>query len=424
MVNQYLVSMSGLLLSVALSPPSQAISIEEAWQQAKQIDPDYEKAQISVQLGESSVDLSRSSLLPALSANASANWREKRGNSSRYGAELSQVIWDSRLWSELDKAQSNFLKSQLELIKVHNNLAAKLLFIYLDMAAAQGNLQLATSKLEEGSKLLEIAEKRYAAGKVKSIDVQDIRANQLSEKSGILRAQAELRSKKYELEALINQLPDAVDQIRTDNLIKPTMLVSSQQQWLKIARNNSPELLVAIEEVKARELEKKSAQGGYYPTVQGHVGYGGDDNLSDGEFDAGLTIRVPIDLNGSTRSKIEQSSLNVLIAKQDLRKVEIDIKKRIEQSFTQVEFNWEQVLIAHHLVESRSAVLYSKEKLYDAGFLEASDVISAHNNLFSSRYLLQTNLYDYWRQRIELLKATGKLDDDIMALISQALHHG
>lgn len=419
-----LLSVGSLLLATVLSCPSYAISIEQAWQQAKQTDPDYEKARIGVQLGESSVDLSRSSLLPALSASASADWSEDRSSSNRYGAELSQVIWDSSLWSELDKAQSDYLKSQLELAQAHNDLAAKLLLVYLDIGSAQGNLQLTNSKLEEGSKLLKIFEKRYLAGKVKSIDVEEMRANQLSDKANILRAKAELESKKSELEALINQAPDSVDQIRTENLVEPPMLVASQQQWLELARNNSPELLVAIKGVEARKLDKKSAQGGYYPTVKGQVGYNDNDRLDNGEFNAGLTLSVPIDLNGSTRAKVDQTSLNLLTAKQDLRKVEIDIKKRIDQNFTQVKLNWERVLMAHDVVASRAEVLSSKEKLYDAGFLEASDVINAHNSLFDSRFLLQTNLYDYWRQRIGLLQTTGKLDDEAMALISQALHHG
>ena len=115
-----LLSVGSLLLATVLSCPSYAISIEQAWQRAKQTDPDYEKARIGVQLGESSVDLSRSSLLPALSASASADWSEDRSSSNRYGAELSQVIWDSSLWSELDKAQSDYLKSQLELAQAHN----------------------------------------------------------------------------------------------------------------------------------------------------------------------------------------------------------------------------------------------------------------------------------------------------------------
>ena len=82
-----LLSVGSLLLATVLSCPSYAISIEQAWQRAKQTDPDYEKARIGVQLGESSVDLSRSSLLPALSASASADWSEDRSKYLESGLE-------------------------------------------------------------------------------------------------------------------------------------------------------------------------------------------------------------------------------------------------------------------------------------------------------------------------------------------------
>lgn len=61
------------LLAATLSLPTYAISIEQAWQQAKQNDPNYEKAKIGVQLGEVGVQSSRSALLPGLSASASAD---------------------------------------------------------------------------------------------------------------------------------------------------------------------------------------------------------------------------------------------------------------------------------------------------------------------------------------------------------------
>ncbi|KJY68269.1 membrane protein [Vibrio coralliilyticus] len=410
------------LLAATLSFPSYAISIEQAWKQAKQSDPDYEKAKIGVQIGETGVASSRSSLLPSLSATASANWNEDSDNTNTYGATLSQTIWDSSLWSDLDEAQANYLRTELELSQAHNELAQKLLATYLDVASAQGDLLLAKNKLEEGSKLLKIIEKRYKAGKVKSIDVEEIRATLVTDKAGILSAQAQLEEKRAELGALINQMPEHVDQIRTDNLIQPPMLVESQEQWLKLAKDSSPELLVAAQKVKASEFARQSAKGGYYPTVKGNLGYSDDDKYSDGEFNAGLTLSVPIDLNGATRAKVDEASLNILSAKQDLRRVEIDIQKRIVQQFTQVDINWNQVLMANEVVESRAKVLSSKEKLYDAGLLEASEVIDAHNNLFDAKNSLQNNLYNYWRQRVGLLQTAGKLDDNTMALISQAFH--
>ncbi|MGX9521764.1 TolC family protein [Vibrio mediterranei] len=410
------------VLITTLSLPSYAISIEQAWQQAKQNDPNYEKAKIGVQLGEVGVEARRSSLLPGLSANASANWSESTDNSNSYGATLSQTIWDSSLWSDLDLANANYIKAQLELSRSHNELAQRLLSSYLDVASAQGDLQLAKSKLEEGNKLLKIIEKRYRAGKVKSVDVEEIRATQVSEQAGILSAQADLEVKRATLAELINQTPKNVDQIRTDSLAEPPMLVNSQQQWLKLAKDSSPELLVAAQNVKASEFARDSAKGGYYPTLKGDVGYNGGDQRKDGEFSAGITLSVPIDLNGSTRAKVDEASLNILSAKQDFRKVEIDIHKRVVQQFTQVEINWNQVLMADKLVISREKVLRSKEKLYDAGLLEVSEVINAHNSLFEAKNSLQTNLYNYWRQRIGLLQTAGKLDDDTIALISRALN--
>ncbi|HAS6150176.1 TPA: TolC family protein [Vibrio vulnificus] len=422
MVNTHLSKIGLAVLAATLSLPSHAISIEQAWQQAKQNDPNYEKAKIGVQLGQAGVDSSRSALLPDLSASASLNWSESADSSNSYGATLSQTIWDSSLWSSLDQAKANYLKSELELSQAHNELAQKLLSAYLDLASAQGDLVLAQTKLDEGNKLLQIIEKRYQAGKVKSVDVEEMRATQVSEQATILSAQADLEVKRAELAALINQVPDSVDQIRTDTLIQPPMLVTSQAQWLKLAKDSSPELLVAAQMVKASEFAKQSAKGGYYPTLRGSVGYSDGDQRSNGEFNAGLTLSVPIDLNGSVRSKVDEASLNILSAKQEMRRVEIDIQKRVIQQFTQVEINWNQVLIANELVASRGNVLASKEKLYDAGLLEVSDVISAHNSLFEAKHSLQTNLYNYWRQRIALLQTAGKLDDDIMALISRAFH--
>ncbi|EHT4939939.1 Outer membrane protein TolC precursor [Vibrio vulnificus] len=422
MVNKHLSKIGLAVLAATLSLPSHAISIEQAWQQAKQNDPNYEKAKIGVQLGQAGVDSSRSALLPDLSASASLNWSEAADGSNSYGATLSQTIWDSSLWSSLDQAKANYLKSELELSQAHNELAQKLLSAYLDLASAQGDLVLAQTKLDEGNKLLQIIEKRYQAGKVKSVDVEEMRATQVSEQATILNAQADLEVKRAELAALINQVPDSVDQIRTDTLIQPPMLVTSQAQWLKLAKDSSPELLVAAQMVKTSEFAKQSAKGGYYPTLRGSVGYSDGDQRSNGEFNAGLTLSVPIDLNGSVRSKVDEASLNILSAKQEMRRVEIDIQKRVIQQFTQVEINWNQVLIANELVASRGNVLASKEKLYNAGLLEVSDVISAHNSLFEAKHSLQTNLYNYWRQRIALLQTAGKLDDDIMVLISRAFH--
>ncbi|MFW7523341.1 TolC family protein [Vibrio ostreicida] len=423
MVKPNMSRLGSLTLLACLSLPAYAISIEQAWLQAKQTDPTYAQAKIGSDLGDIGVTSTRSGLLPSLSAEATSTWYQDSDNTNSYGATLSQTLWDSSLWSDLDEAQANALKSRLELLQASNTLAGQLLAAYLDVASAQADLELAQNKLEESNKLLEIIEKRYQAGKVKSIDVEDIRATQVSERAGILENQSVLETKRAELAALINQWPETIDKVRTESRERPPMQVESQQAWLALAKSSSPELLVAAQNVKAFEFAKQSAQGGYYPTVKGQLGYvDSSSSSSNGQFNAGLSLSVPIDLNGATRAKVEQASLNTLSAKQALRKVEIDIRKRVVSQFTQVDINWDQVLIADQLVTSRTKVLSSKETLYSSGLLEASEVIDAHNRLFEAKNNQQSSLYNYWRQRIALLQTAGKLDDEAITLISRAFH--
>lgn len=422
MASQRLFSITSLFLAITSSASCFSLTIIKAWQLAKKHDPDYEMAQIDLQIGETDVSVNRSALLPSLDAKASSNWNQDSDNTNSYNVGLSQTIWDSSLWSNLDQAQANYLKTELELAKARDDLAQKVLAAYLNVASAQSQLLLAEKKFAEGHKLLKIIEKRYRAGRVTSVDVEEIKATQIAEKSSILEAKANLNSQMAQLAALVNQTPEHVEQIKTDSLVEPKMLVKSESQWLKLSMDKSPELLAAVQSVKSSEFARQSARGGYYPTVSGNLGYSDDDTNSDGEFNAGLTLNLPIDLNGSTKAKVEAASLNVLKAKQYKRKIEIDIEKRIRQQYNQVSIDWERVLMASSLVDSNARVLKSKQTLYDAGKSEASDVIDAHNRLYEAKVGLETNLYNYWQERIDLLHTSGQLDDGTILTISQAFH--
>ncbi|MCG7489125.1 TolC family protein [Vibrio sp. Of14-4] len=422
MASQRLFSITSLFLAITSSASCFSLTIDQAWQLAKKHDPDYEMAQIDLQIEETDVSVNRSALLPSLDAKASSSWNQDSDNTNSYNVGLSQTIWDSSLWSNLDQAQANYLKTELELAKARDDLAQKVLAAYLNVASAQSQLLLAEKKFAEGHKLLKIIEKRYRAGRVTSVDVEEIKATQIAEKSSILEAKANLNSQMAQLAALVNQTPEHVEQIKTDSLVEPKMLVKSESQWLKLSMDKSPELLAAVQSVKSSEFARQSAQGGYYPTVSGNLGYSDDDTNSDGEFNAGLTLNLPIDLNGSTKAKVETASLNVLKAKQYKRKIEIDIEKRIRQQYNQVSIDWERVLMASSLVDSNARVLKSKQTLYDAGKSEASDVIEAHNRLYEAKVGLETNLYNYWQERIDLLHTSGQLDDGTILTISKAFH--
>ena len=422
MLNKSVVRTLCLLGASAWSVSGFTMSLEQAWKAAQQYNPSYQKAQIGVEVSQNAFTANRSALLPSLDASTSSNWSDSRsGSTNSYNVSLSQTIWDSSLWANLDQSQAQQVVAQLQLTQAYNQLAQELIHAYLEMARAQSDVALAQSKLDEGKKLLAMTEQRYKAGRVKSIDVEDMRANHLSEKMALLTAQTDLEKKRSALQALTNQNPIKVAQVVINIVAEPPMLVESQQEWLNLAKNTSPELLAAIQKVSAKQYAKEAAQGGYFPKVKGTVGYSDDDRFSNGDTTAGISVSIPIDINGSIRAKVDSAALDVRSAEQEVRETEIGLRDKVQQQFVQIKHSWQLVRSAGELSGYRQKVLQGKQSLYQAGRVQASELIDAHNNVFTARNDLQHNLYQYWSERVNLLQSAGKLDDDAISRISGAL---
>lgn len=404
-----------------MTSPGYSLTIEQAWQASKAFDPSYKKAQIDSQIGETQVRSSRSALLPELNANASSNWNDQGNNSNGYSISLKQTIWDSSQWAGLDASQASFVSAQLEERQAHSELAAKLISAYFDLGKAQGDLRLAQQKLAEGQKMLKITEQRYAAGAIMATQVEDMRANHVDEQALILQSRSNVQTLQAALTALINQVPDSINEIRTTSLKQPIMLVNSEKQWLILAHNNSPQLLAALQALKASQYQHQQAKAGYYPSVEGSLSYSDNEQRDSDDLSAGINLHIPLDLNGATRASVDRASLLVYQARQDVRLVEISIRQTIHSNFKQIKLDWQRVIMAQQQVASRETALQSKQAVYDAGLVDATDIITAHDNLFSSKNNLQALLYQYWRHRVSLLKSAGKLDDHTIKLISAAL---
>ncbi|SGZ02255.1 Outer membrane protein TolC [Moritella viscosa] len=404
----------------SFSSSSFALTIEDAWNAAKYYDPIYQQSQLDEQISETGIRTSRSALLPSAEITASSNWNDSSSNTNRYGMSLTQTIWDSSKWAVLDQSEAEYLTSKLKFKQSHNDLAERLINAYLALAQSQGDLRLAQQKFDEGTKMLHITELRYKAGKIHSTELEGMRANHVDERAEILANQSKVADKKAVLIALINITPDVVYEIDTTNLTPPKLIVNSETAWLKLANDNSPELLAAKQNVRVVEFGKDQAKSSYYPTLTGSVGYS-DGNKTNDEFNASLNLRAPLDLNGATSANVDRAKLRVLRAKEEVRAVQIRIKSTISNRYTQLSVDWERVEIAQQQVESRQRLLKNKQIVYDAGMAEASDVIDAHNRLFGSKNALQSLFYQYWQHRISLLKSVGKLDDNTITMISQAL---
>ncbi|OAN11638.1 hypothetical protein A3K86_22240 [Photobacterium jeanii] len=408
---------------VLFTGQASALTLSQAWQAAKENEPEYLKSQLNEQISQANVVQTKSALLPGLSANAGAKWNDKNSDEIRssYGIQLNQTIWDSSRWRELDASEARLISANLQTLAKKNTLAEQVITAYLDVASAQAALKLAEQKYTESEKLYSHTELRYKAGKIMATELEDTRANHVDAKAAILTAQSRLMDSQSVLANLINAMPDQVDEVKADQFVSPPLRYQGEQAWLKKAKDNSPNLLVALQNLKAAQIDKSVAKAGYYPTLSGRVSFNDDIKYNNNDLSAGVTLSIPLDLNGSTGAKVDKAALRVQQAQQDVRAVEIKLTQDVQVRYRKLAIDWQRVEMAQQQVESRQKVLFSKKSVYQAGMTDALEVIRAHNRLFESKNSLQSLLYQYWKNRVALLKAVGQLDDNAIAMVSQAL---
>ncbi|GAA06743.1 TolC family protein [Photobacterium leiognathi] len=414
------------LLSLSLSlvcTQSFALTIDQAWTAAKKTSPDYRIKQLEESKSQYGVSLSKSALLPSLQGSASSGWNKDRGSSNGYNISLTQSIWNSQNWSALDQSQVDVVIARIAITKAKNTLAEELIQAYFALAQAQRSLAIAEQQHKDSQQLLSLTEQRYKAGLIMSTGIDDAKAQVISTETTVLQRQSDLVEKQSALAIVINQTPDRVNEIDSQNLHQPALALNDEKAWLNKAKDNSPELLTEIQNVKRQQLAVDQAQAGYYPTVNGSVGYSNNfDNNSEG-MSASLGVSVPIDLNGAIKTKVSQSKLELQIAKQRLRKVELNLENNVKTRFNQLTLDWKRVEMGVEKVKFDEKALKTKEILFDSGAdgTTVLDIINVQDKVYRSKEDLQQLLYQYWLNRIELLKLTGQLNDQTITQISQAL---
>ncbi|PSU23442.1 TolC family protein [Photobacterium kishitanii] len=403
---------------------SHALTMEQAWTAAKATNPDYKIKQLQQTQNQFDTGIARSVLLPDLSTTASKTWADHDQNSTPgYTITLSQSIWDSRSWVELDQAQAQVVYAQLDVKKEQNRLAYNVIDAYFKVAQAQVSVNIAHEQHQDALHLLTLTQKKYQAGLILSTEVDDANTNVFGAYSDLLSRQSVLAEKQAILAELINQPPQQVDEINSHHFHRPPLQKNTKQQWLKLAQDNSPNLLAAQQKLHQSKLTVKQQQVEYYPNLSGNISYSNDFNGHSDDLSTSITLKVPLDLNGKIRSQVGKAKVGVQIAQQQLRQVELDLTNDINTRFNQLDLDWQRVDIGSKKLQADLKALKTKQIIYTSGTdgTTALDIIQIQEKAYKSKESLQDLLYTYWLHRIQLLSLTGQLNDKSIVQLSQAL---
>jgi outer membrane protein len=450
--------LSFALLLAGLSAQASATDLVQAYDLARDSDPQFAASEAQKGATGEGVVQSRAALLPQVTADVTFRRSETSGsgnqvlagaptptnssfsvnNTRSSGVNVQQSIYDHANYTRLGASKARSRAADADYDAAADALIVRVADAYFNVLTAIETL--ASSRAEERSvkRQLDQAEKRLEVGLAPITDVHEARARYDSARAAAI-LQATALDDGYEALAEITgqhlaNLRGLSADFRPENTDTRTI-----EEWVAIALDSNPSLKSKAEALAAAQKDVGTARAGHYPTLSASASYGDDASwgssvhraplpTSDSAFGNastgpvyGLTLSVPIFSGFATQSRVRQALYQRDIAADQLEQTKRSIMRTTRGAYR-------NLIAGQAEVEARRLAVVSAQAAYEAGEagLEVGtrtivDVLIAQQQLFLAKREYARARHAYLVNLLRLRQAAGILEASDLALVNRYL---
>jgi outer membrane protein len=446
------------LLLTGVSAQAHATDLMQAYDLARQSDPQLAASEAQNRAGGEGIVQARANLLPQIGASVSYNRSQGRSSGNQVfagsatpinstystsndrssGVSINQSIYDHSNYTRLGASKARAQQAESEYAAADDSLIVRVASAYFTVLTNIETLASARAQERAVKRQLDQAEKRLEVGLAPITDVHEARARYDSANADAIAA-ANALDDAYEALAEITGQP--VEHLKglAANFQPENTDSRTLEDWVKIAEDNNPTLKADQEALAAAEKDVETARSGHYPTLAATASYSDDANWGDSTrrmFPAssplnfgssrtgtsfGLTLTVPIFSGFATQSRVRQAI--------DLRDVAADQLEQQKRSIIhQTRTAYRSLVAGKAEVEARRQAVVSAQAAYEAGEagLEVGtrtivDVLIAEQQLFQARTDYASARNAFMVNLLKLKQAAGILEVSDMEAVNRAL---
>ena len=436
------------LLLTGISAQSQATDLLQAYDLARQSDPQLQAAESQKNAQGEGVVQSRAALLPQLSGDYSysksstdssgsqavgavvqpASVTSNNSHSTTYGVNLRQSVYDHSNYSRLGASKLRASQAEADYDAAKDSLVVRTADAYFNVLTAIETL--ASSRAEERSvkRQLDQAEKRLEVGLAPITDVHEARARYDSSRANAITAANTLDDAR---EALAEITGQPIENIRgLASTYKPENNdIRTVEEWVAIALESNPTLQSRQKALAAAEKDVDSARAAHYPTLSATASWsdssGGGDNtifapVSPTPFTTfdndrrgtsfGLSLSVPIFSGFATQSRVRQAIDQRDIAADQLEQQKRSITRQTRSAYRSLVAGLSEVEARRSAVVSAQAAYEAGEAGLEVGTRTIVDVLIAQQQLYTAQREYARARHAFLVNVLRLRQAAGILE--------------
>jgi len=446
-------------LALAAAGSAGAADLMQAYELARQSDPQLAAVEAQRLATGEGVNQSRSALLPQVGA--SAGFTDSSGKSSRFtftedpdggflfGREISrsesrskdwsislqQSLYDHSNYTRLQASRSRAGAADADYDAAVDGLALRVAQAYFTTLTAVDSLVFARADERAVKRQLDQAEQRFEVGLTAITDVHEARARYDASRAAAINAANALDDAREALAELTGQYLQNLQGL--DENFRPSMPEPADlDQWVQTALNENPVLRSRALALEAAQQDIATARSAHLPTLGLTAGRNGGPSWGDAVLASGLTrptssetlgssislnLNIPLYTGGRVQSQVRQAVYTRDANEDRLEQERRAVTRQTRNAYRAVIAGISEIEArAQALVSARSA-LEATEAGFEVGTRTIVDVLLSQQVLTSAQRDYSNARHNFLVNGLALKQAAGVIDVQDIAGVNRLL---
>ncbi|MCZ2201126.1 TolC family protein [Cylindrospermopsis raciborskii] len=419
---------------------TEAISLEQALDLAKQNNNDLQVAVLQLQRSQSSLKEAQAALLPSLNlvggvtrSRSSSATLQERQTAKRLNipsenpdatsvfdsqAELRYDLYTSgRRTAAIKEAEEQVRLQQFEVERQSEEIRLNVATEYYGLQQSDESVRIARSAVENSQASLRDAQALERAGVGTKFDVLRSQVNLANSQQELTDALSQQAIARRRLALRLN-LPQSVSITASDPVQLAGLWKSSLEDSIVLAYQNRAELQQKLAERNIREQQRKQALATLGPQISFIARYDLLDQFNDGVaindgYSVGLRASMNLYDGGASQARAARAKTEIAIAEAEFAERRNQVRFQVEEAYSSHLANLENVQTAATALDQAKESLRLARLRFQAGVGTQTDVINAQSELTRSeanrvRAILNYNLALTRLQRYVTSRAVQK----------------
>ncbi|PTN10436.1 outer membrane protein [Mangrovibacterium marinum] len=330
-------------------------------------------------------------------------------NATQLGLNASIPLWRGfQIGNSVQRANFSMQARLQDLQKAKDDLKLNIAAAYLEILLDDELIQVARDQMAVTTQQVERTKQLVDAGSLAKGSLLEIEAQLANEELNLVQAENSQQLAYLNLYQMLEL--SATESFKVEKPLLPVVsannsLINSMEVF-RNAVNFRPEVKSAEFDLQASQKSVSIAKGQFYPSLSLGGSYSNwynnkyaldfNDQIKNNEsYGFGLSMNIPIFSKLQVRTDVNNAKLEVLTKELDVQAVKNNLRKEIEQAYTNAVAALKKYMASNKAVESmQEAFRYTEEK-FNVGMVTSVEYNQAKNNLTKAQSDLAQAKYDY-----------------------------